>query len=75
MMVTITKLMVLLSLFGIMQPNKVRHGVDYSYLGEYCTPNKFSTLPCLEAFCAEIDKEMRVWATKNGSVESKFMDL
>ena len=72
---SITKLLVLLSIVRIMQPTEIQPSVDYSYIGEYCTPKKFSTLPCLEQFCAKIDHEMHIWATNNASVESKIMDL
>ena len=75
MMMSITKLSVLLSIVRIMQPTEIQPGVDYSYLGDFCTPKKFSTLPCLEEFCAAIDQEMHIWATNNASVESKIKDL
>jgi hypothetical protein len=58
-----------------MQTTEIQAGVDYSYIGEYCTPKKFSTLPCLEEFCAAIDQEMQIWASNNASDESKLMDL
>ncbi len=48
---------------------------DYSYIGEYCTPAKFLQLPCLQSFCADIDKEMHIWANQNGSFESKLTEL
>lgn len=66
-----------LVIFGLLVPSnsKSKNVDDYSYLGEYCTPEKFLKVPCLKDFCAEIDSEMHVWANKRGSLESKLEDL
>ncbi len=52
-----------------------QNSYDYSYIGHYCTPAKFLELPCLESFCADIDKQIHIWANKNESFDSKLTEL
>ncbi len=56
------------------QQNKSNPG-DYSYIGDYCTPQKILKLPCFKDFCAQIDHQMDVWAMRNGSFQTKWTEL
>ncbi len=48
---------------------------DYSHIGKYCEPNKIAELPCLKEICSKIEKQIEVWESMNGSVESKLQNM
>lgn len=74
----IQKISLLLTFFKIIETKSMEKSNfinNFAFIGDYCAPEKFLKVPCLEDFCSEINQSVQIWAKDRNSIESKFTDL